>query len=93
MAASPSNLAAPVTGTETLDCCGRVHLWVPRSYAVGAEYSFTISFGHAEYGEGGYMPGYGGTSPRVRAASRLLKNRSRVQGAVGNDWTITDGAR
>ena len=28
---------------------------VPRSYAVGAEYSFTISLGHAEYGEGGYM--------------------------------------
>ncbi|DAC08513.1 MAG TPA: hypothetical protein D7I09_07735, partial [Candidatus Poseidoniales archaeon] len=28
---------------------------VPRSYDVNAEYTFTVSLGHAEYGEGGYM--------------------------------------
>ncbi|MEC7722922.1 MAG: choice-of-anchor V domain-containing protein [Candidatus Thermoplasmatota archaeon] len=65
---------------------------VPRSYAVGAEYSFTISLGHAEYGEGGYMLwDYGaGTLTAGEGSIQVAEEPGAVsQGAVGNDWTIT----
>ncbi|MDA0878712.1 MAG: hypothetical protein O3B05_07585, partial [archaeon] len=65
---------------------------VPRSYDLGAEYSFTISLGHAEYEGGGYMLwDYGaGTLTAGEGSIQVAEEPGAVsQGSVGNDWVVT----
>jgi hypothetical protein len=65
---------------------------VPRSYDLGAAYSFTISLGHAEYEGGGYMLwDYGaGTLTAGEGSIQVAEEPGAVsQGSVGNDWVVT----
>ncbi len=65
---------------------------VPRAYEVGAEYTFTVSLGHAAYEGGGFMLwDYGaGTLTAGEGSIQVAEEPGAVsQGSVGNDWVVT----
>ena len=65
---------------------------VPRSYTPDAEYTFTISLGHAEYETGGFMIwDYGaGTLTAGEGSMQVADEPGAVsQASPGNDWVIT----